>query len=510
MTKKLARPTACTFRKLDARTDAEGAPIRTYEVRSGDLILGTVCGDSDGTWYAEAGLGGSAEPLSTEGKAMRFPTRSHAAEVLRAFVVGRSEHLAEKAEKLGKVLAGSTWWHHAEPAPKTLAELREAIIAEKIHPMDLVKLPTFGGTEPESTHGVFSWDATHILTQDRTGWAIVERTDPPPAQVEVSLGQRSGSPEFRASQADVEEAVRVLVASMVPTAKVQVSSRNDDGADRVSVDGDSSCALAREIKDCLADADWEAERDAEPQGRKYIHAVGSDGCLTVCGADMDDSAVAADQLHAFGGNACPACLALCVETHRVAFPNGCGDSWATMCPDCCDRIGARAVPKVHLGPDRWDTVCGSPSENWSANPASVTCPDCMADEVKMAAGKVNYASQALAQMLWRLVDAATLIARLVPKADVGLQTLTGRGGLLVVAEVSAPKLVATPAAVIEAIRREAAKVGPSLDHDQATRVTMVVEASCGRKPSADEWAAAGFEWVGSDHVLGGRAQPRTK
>lgn len=185
MTKKLAIPTDCTFHKADARTDTDGNPIRTYEVRcshgsevhQGCLVLGTVCGDSDGSWYAEAGLGGSAEALSADGKAMRFRTRSQAAEVLRAFVVGRAEHLAEKAEKLGKVLAGSTWWHHAEPAPKSLAELLAAIIAEKIHPMDLTKLPTFGGTEPESTHGIFSWDATHILTQDRTGWAIIERTD---------------------------------------------------------------------------------------------------------------------------------------------------------------------------------------------------------------------------------------------------------------------------------------------------------------------------------------------
>ena len=38
--------------------------------------------------------------------------------------------------------------------------------------------------------------------------------------------------------------------------------------------------------------------------------------------------------------------------------------------------------------------------------------------------------------LWRLVDAATLLAKLAPDADVGLKGFTGRGGRLELASAS--------------------------------------------------------------------------
>lgn len=41
----------------------------------------------------------------------------------------------------------------------------------------LTSLPTFGGEAPASTNGVFSWDSSRLLVQDRTGWRIIPRSD---------------------------------------------------------------------------------------------------------------------------------------------------------------------------------------------------------------------------------------------------------------------------------------------------------------------------------------------
>jgi hypothetical protein len=41
----------------------------------------------------------------------------------------------------------------------------------------LTNLPTFGGEAPASARGVFSWDASRLLVQDRTGWRIVARSE---------------------------------------------------------------------------------------------------------------------------------------------------------------------------------------------------------------------------------------------------------------------------------------------------------------------------------------------
>ncbi len=46
--------------------------------------------------------------------------------------------------------------------------------------VNLYQLPIFGGTEPEDTSGIYSWDKDHILRHDRnggTGWVIELRED---------------------------------------------------------------------------------------------------------------------------------------------------------------------------------------------------------------------------------------------------------------------------------------------------------------------------------------------
>lgn len=39
------------------------------------------------------------------------------------------------------------------------------------------KLPTYGGEEPRSTHGVWSWDETRLLVTDYAGLRIVRRDE---------------------------------------------------------------------------------------------------------------------------------------------------------------------------------------------------------------------------------------------------------------------------------------------------------------------------------------------
>lgn len=41
----------------------------------------------------------------------------------------------------------------------------------------MTHLPTFGGDDPVATHGIFSWDATHLLVQDSGGFRIVPREE---------------------------------------------------------------------------------------------------------------------------------------------------------------------------------------------------------------------------------------------------------------------------------------------------------------------------------------------
>jgi hypothetical protein len=46
------------------------------------------------------------------------------------------------------------------------------------HGLDICMLPTFGGDEPGSTHGVWSWDETRlIIGAGRADFKIVNRAD---------------------------------------------------------------------------------------------------------------------------------------------------------------------------------------------------------------------------------------------------------------------------------------------------------------------------------------------
>lgn len=61
----------------------------------------------------------------------------------------------------------------------TLADLRDALNADQDACGDLADLPTFGGTEPTDTTGIYSWDETHLLMHDRGmgGWFLAERDE---------------------------------------------------------------------------------------------------------------------------------------------------------------------------------------------------------------------------------------------------------------------------------------------------------------------------------------------
>lgn len=41
--------------------------------------------------------------------------------------------------------------------------------------IDMTSLPTFGGTEPKDTSGVWSWDATRMIVGTGSDYEIVDR-----------------------------------------------------------------------------------------------------------------------------------------------------------------------------------------------------------------------------------------------------------------------------------------------------------------------------------------------
>ena len=55
-----------------------------------------------------------------------------------------------------------------------LDELCDYLNENDTDDIDLTELPTFGGTEPDDTQGIFSWDAKNLLVED-AGWSIVPR-----------------------------------------------------------------------------------------------------------------------------------------------------------------------------------------------------------------------------------------------------------------------------------------------------------------------------------------------
>jgi hypothetical protein len=57
-----------------------------------------------------------------------------------------------------------------------LRDLRDYLNAlDNTDSIDVCNLPVFGGEEPRDTHGIYSWDATHVLTHYQDEWAIEPR-----------------------------------------------------------------------------------------------------------------------------------------------------------------------------------------------------------------------------------------------------------------------------------------------------------------------------------------------
>lgn len=60
-------------------------------------------------------------------------------------------------------------------APADLVQLCGYVEAGHYNDRQKSELPTFGGEAPDDTNGVYSWDATRLLTQGRMGWTLVSR-----------------------------------------------------------------------------------------------------------------------------------------------------------------------------------------------------------------------------------------------------------------------------------------------------------------------------------------------
>lgn len=60
----------------------------------------------------------------------------------------------------------------------TLDELLDVLQGmEDSREVDMTSLPTFGGTEPQNTIGVWSWDATRLIVGMGSDYEIVDRDD---------------------------------------------------------------------------------------------------------------------------------------------------------------------------------------------------------------------------------------------------------------------------------------------------------------------------------------------
>ena len=82
-------------------------------------------------------------------------------------------------------------------------------------------------------------------------------------KIEISLGQGSGDQGFTASSAEIELQIAVSIGAMYPDADLYIETRQDDGRDVVTVDGDRQSPDAEHIATHLLDWKWQAEKDEE-------------------------------------------------------------------------------------------------------------------------------------------------------------------------------------------------------------------------------------------------------
>lgn len=60
----------------------------------------------------------------------------------------------------------------------TLDELLDVLQGmEDSRDVDMTSLPTFGGTEPKDTSGIWSWDKTRLIIGTGSDYEIVDRDD---------------------------------------------------------------------------------------------------------------------------------------------------------------------------------------------------------------------------------------------------------------------------------------------------------------------------------------------
>lgn len=190
------------------------------------------------------------------------------------------------------------------------------------------------------------------------------------------------------------------------------------------------------------------------------HAVGSDGCIAVCGADLCDNDVSSDDLAA-APNPCPDCQRVLKLEEDLATPAPApkpkGERFAVSCtagwfystlpgsnngrassPQFAECF--HSMPEAILAAQAFGGfVTTLPTWNgkgwgWqrlAADPARERALQDARELLDAAAGLLTGHSDQVSNLkisgaLWRLVDAAAIAADLVPTTDVGLRTFTGR------------------------------------------------------------------------------------
>ena len=85
---------------------------------------------------------------------------------IRIYIEGHLQQMRDEAECLGALRDVLNHYQAYATAYANPIDMESLI--------DITSLPTFGGSEPANTEGIFSWDPETVLIHDGT-WQLVER-----------------------------------------------------------------------------------------------------------------------------------------------------------------------------------------------------------------------------------------------------------------------------------------------------------------------------------------------
>lgn len=155
--------------------------------------------------------------------------------------------------------------------PSDLDELLVAVQAGDYAERDMTSLPTYGGEEPDDTHGIFSWDAGRVLVQRSSGWEIVPRDEGDDDDHGVLMDSDTADeigPATR-EQSEASRGTGTAEGHILIDESGAVVAERGPGVRRVYVqddptDGDARAAraTARAIYDAAGDEGWISEADA--------------------------------------------------------------------------------------------------------------------------------------------------------------------------------------------------------------------------------------------------------